>query len=29
MSVILEFTVGSEQFTLGEVLSGPPDVDVE
>lgn len=29
MSVILEFTVESDQFTLGRVLSGAPSVHVE
>ncbi|MDQ2049168.1 helix-turn-helix domain-containing protein [Natronolimnohabitans sp. A-GB9] len=29
MSVILEFTVENEEFTLGEVLSGPPHMYIE
>lgn len=29
MSVILEFTVESEQFSLGQVLSGPPQMELE
>lgn len=29
MSVILEFTVDGDQFSLGRVLSGPPDMQLE
>ncbi|WP_058996583.1 bacterio-opsin activator domain-containing protein [Haloarcula sp. CBA1127] len=29
MSVILEFTVDNDQFRLGQVLSGPPAMDIE
>ncbi|WP_327051531.1 helix-turn-helix domain-containing protein [Halomicrococcus gelatinilyticus] len=29
MSVILEFTVDDDQFTLGDVLSGPPQMRIE
>jgi predicted DNA binding protein len=29
MSVILEFTVDDEQFRLGQVLAGQPDVNIE
>jgi len=29
MSVILEFTIEQEEFTLGEVLSGPPHTHIE
>jgi predicted DNA binding protein len=29
MSVILEFTIDGEQFALGQVLSGPPQMKVE
>lgn len=29
MSVILEFTVDHDQFTLGRVLAGPPTMDIE
>ena len=29
MSVILEFTIEHEEFTLGQVLAGPPDMHIE
>lgn len=29
MSVIVEFTVANEEFTLGQILSDPPDMHVE
>ncbi|MFC4542805.1 bacterio-opsin activator domain-containing protein [Halosolutus amylolyticus] len=29
MSVILEYTIENEEFTLGEVLSGPPHMRIE
>ncbi|MDG5776795.1 bacterio-opsin activator domain-containing protein, partial [Haloarculaceae archaeon H-GB1-1] len=29
MSVILEFTVDNDQFRLGQVLEGPPTMDIE
>jgi len=29
VSVILEFTVNNDQFTLGKVLSGPPSMSIE
>ena len=29
MSVVLEFSVATDQFRLGDVLSGPPDMRVE
>ena len=29
MSVILEFSIPARDFQLGEVLSGPPDMQIE
>lgn len=29
MSVMLEFTIADEEFTLGRVLSSPPDMVIE